>query len=289
MKIVKNLTTVIAFAISVFFMGNCSKQAAEIPAFISIENIRFQPDANQGSTSSNIGFAFIYINDVFVGGYELPVENIPVLTTGTANILIRAGVKANGIVQNPDEYPPYSDFITTVELTPQQTTVIDPIVKYRDNIRFAINEDFNSESHKFQIDLDIDPETKIEIDGDDAFEGKSARIRLTADHPDVIVGTDFFDVLPQNNTPVWLEIDYKTEVPIIFGLTGFDVVGSFEQFPEFVINSKTTWNKIYFDVTEIANLTEFIQFQLFFGASLADEDDNAEILLDNIKIVYFEN
>jgi len=289
MKLIKNITKFLAFSIGIFFLGNCSKQAAEIPSFLSIEAIRFQPDSNQGSTSSKINFAFIYVNDNFAGGYELPIENIPVLATGTVNILVRAGVKVNGDNQTPDEYSPYSDYNVTVDLTAQETTTLDPVVKYRDNIRFAINEDFDSENHRFQNDLDEDLETTIIIDGDGAFEGKSARIRLTSDHRQVIAGTDFFDVLPGDNTPVWLEIDYRTDVPVIFGLTGFDLLSGFEQFPEFGINPKSTWNKIYFDLTQFANLPDFIQFQLFFGASLAGEEEEGEIFLDNIKLLYFEN
>lgn len=283
----KNLSQILMCAIGLFLLGNCAKEAAQIPAYLSIEKIRFQPESNQGSNSANIGYAFIYINDVFKGGYQLPMDRIPFLITGQANVLIRAGVKVNGITTNPDEYPPYSDFTTTANFTADETTVIDPVVKYKDNIRFAINEDFDSENHKFQNDLDDDPETKIEIDGDGAFEGKSAKIQLNSDHNQIIAGTDFFDILPKNNTPVWLEIDYKTEVPIIFGLTGFESVNNFEQFPEFGINSNNSWNKIYFDVSTYANLPDYIEHQLFFGASLAGEE--GEIFLDNIKLLYFEN
>lgn len=287
MKMIKNISQILTFAIGVCLLGNCSKQAAQIPAYLSIEKIRFQPETNQGSTSSNIKYAFLYINDEFIGGYELPIDRIPILTTGQADVLIRAGIKVNGIATNPDEYPPYSDFQTSVNFAVEETTIIDPVVKYKDNIRFAINEDFDSENHKFQNDLDDDPETKIEIDGDGAFEGKSAKIKLNSDHNEIIVGTDFFDVLPNNNTPVWLEVDYKTDIPVIFGLAGVDVVNNFEQFPEFGINSNENWNKIYFDLSLYANLPEYLQFQLFFGASLAGEE--GEILLDNIKLLYFEN
>ena len=287
MKSIKNLSfSTLLFALLLVF-SNCSKEKAEIPAYLSIEDIEFIPESNQGTASANIQYAFIYINDEFIGGYELPVDRIPILATGSTNVLVRAGIKINGIAQNPDEYPPYTDYKETVNFEAEQTTTLTPIVEYKSNVRFAINEDFNSENHKFQIDMDDDEDTKIVIDGNDAFEVKSARISLNSDHNEVIVGTDFFDVLPKNNTPVWLEIDYKTEVQILFGLTGFQSVTNFERFPEFGINSNEKWNKIYFDVTQYVNLPEFNQYQLFFGASLAG--DEGEILLDNIKLIYFEN
>jgi len=287
MKSIKNLSLLFVLMSFLLVFSNCSKEEAQIPAFLSIDNIRFAPESNQGSASENIQFAFIFINDEFIGGYQLPIDRIPILATGDVNILVRPGVKANGISQNPDVYPPYTDFIATVNFEEEEVTTLEPVVSYKPNVRFALNEDFNSENHKFQIDLDDDPDTRIVIDGDGAFEVKSARISLNSDHNQVIAGTDFIDVLPKNNTPVWLEIDYKTDVPILFGLTGFESISNFEQFPEFGINSNDEWNKIYFDVTQYINLPNFNQYQLFFGASLAEEE--GEIFLDNVKLVYFEN
>lgn len=277
----------VVLTILVFLLNSCTKDAAQIPAFLKIDKITFNPTGSQSSASASIKYAFVYIDDEFIGGYELPIE-LPVLAAGEAQVVIRAGIKANGITETPIEYPAYTRFETTLNFIPEETISITPEVFYKSNVRFALNEEFESGNHQFTFDLDDDPDTKIEIDGDGALEGRSGRISLTSTAREVIYGSEIITVLPKNNTPVWLELDYNTDLPLIFGINAIDANGNTEQFPEFGINTKPTWNKIYFDLTQFVNLTEFVAFQLFFGASLA-EGDSAEILLDNVKIVYFEN
>ena len=278
----------IVLTILVFLLNSCTKDAAQIPAFLKIDEITFNPTGTQSSASASIKYAFVYIDDEFIGGYELPIE-LPVLAAGETQVVIRPGIKANGITETPIEYPAYTSFETTLNFTPEETTSINPEVFYKSNVRFALNEEFESGNHQFTFDIDENPNTRIEIDGDGALEGRSGRISLTSTAREVIYGSEIITVLPKNNTPVWLEVDYKTDLPLIFGINAIDGNGNTEQFPEFGINTKQTWNKIYFDLSRFVNLTEFVAFQLFFGASLAEEDDSAEILLDNIKIVYFEN
>ena len=268
------------FIAGLFITGffSCTKSAVQIPAFLKIDEITFNTPGNQGTASSSIRYAFVFINDEFIGGYELPIE-LPVLATGETSVIIRPGIKANGITEFPSEYPPYTDYSTTINFTPEETSTVTPEVFYKANVRFAINEEFESSSHVFPFDLDEDPNTDIEIDGDDAFEGRSARISLISTAREVIIGSDIIEVLPKNNTPIWLEINYKTDLPVIFGLNGIESNLNTEQFPEFGINTKQTWNKIYFDLTQFVNLPQFVAYQLFFGASLA-EGDSGEILLD---------
>ena len=276
----------ISLLLSICF-SSCDNEAVEIPAFLEINSISFTTEPGQGTASSSIRYAFVFINEDFIGGYELPIV-LPVIAEGETDVLIRAGINANGISETPDLYPAYTDYRTTINFTPQETVTVEPEVVYKSNIRFAINEEFESASHEFRFDLDQNPDTNIEIDGDGAFEGRSARITLDGDTDAAIFGTDLIVDIPKNNTPVWLEVNYNTEVPIIFGLNGVTITQETEAFAEYGINTKTSWNKIYFDLTNIVNLTEFVGYQLFFGVSIA-EGQEAEVLLDNIKIVYFEN
>lgn len=270
---------------------SCSGDEATIPAYLSIPEIQLVTDASQGSDSEKIEYAFTFVNGEFIGGYELPVK-FPVLASEPADIVIEPGVKANGLNLTPDRYPFYKRFEANLDFAPERTLSVVPTTSYKDNVMFAINEEFEGADHLFSDDLDGNTNTTIEIDGNGAFEGKSAKIVLDEDNNGILVGTDFdrntLSVLPANGTPVWMEIDYKTDVPIIFGLTGVESSGESESFPEFGVNSKSEWNKIYFDMTSLVNLPDFVGFQLFFGAELAGED-SAEIYLDNIKVLYFQN
>ena len=278
-------------ALIISFLCSCSGDEATVPAYLSIPEIQLITDPSQGSDSEKIEYAFAFVNGTFIGGYELPAK-FPVLASEPADIIIEPGVKANGLSETPDRYPFYKRYEANLDFAPERTLSIVPTTSYKDNVMFAINEEFESAGHLFTDDLDGDPDTKIELDGNGGFEGKAAKIVLEGNNNRVLIGTDFdratFSELPANGTPVWLEINYKTNVQIIFGLTGVESTGQSENFPEFGVNPQSNWNKIYFDVTNIVNLPDFVGFQVFFGADLAGED-RAEIFLDNIKLLYFQN
>lgn len=286
MKIIKNL---IFTALAISILAGCEKEKATLPSYLSIPRINLTTTPGQGSDSHKINYAFVYVNDQFVGGYELPAT-FPILTTGPATVLIEPGVQANGVSETPDVYPFYKRIEQQVDFNQGQTVSIVPTTSYKDNTQFAINESFNSADHIFTADLDNNANTKIEITNEDAFEGNSAEIILTSDDNAIIVATDFsknpLTELPQNGTPVWLEINYKTDLPIIFGVVTIDQFGSPEEFPEFGINTKTEWNKIYFDVSRFVQDTRSVGYQIFC-LSQHSGDGEKTILLDNIRLVYF--
>ncbi|MCB0662567.1 MAG: hypothetical protein KDC24_07500, partial [Saprospiraceae bacterium] len=171
-------------------------------------------------------------------------------------------------------------------------TQINPTTKYRSNCGFAILEEFNSSSQIFTDDIDGNTNTAIEITSQDAFEGTSGKIVLTETNPSIIFGSDIdrnnLTNLPNNGTAVWLEVNFKGDTEIIFGVIGIDEFGNPESFPEFGINRTADWNKVYFDLSQLVQDQRYVAFQIFGGASLPSNATEATILLDNIKLVYFE-
>jgi len=288
MKIIKK-SLLIFLTISI--LQSCSKDTAQVPAYLTIPKINLVTEAGQGSNSQNINHAFFYKDDQFIGGYELPAT-IPVLASEPANIRIEPGIKANGLSNTPDDYPFYAAIEQEIDFAPEKEISIVPTTRYKDNVKFAMIENFNSADHIFTIDLDENTDTKISLTNEGAFEGNSAKITLTEQNNQAIIATDFFKndltALPQNGTPVWLEIDYKTDIEVLVGLIGIDNSGAPTEFPDFGINPKSEWNKIYFDLTNRVQLLQFIGFQIFVGAIHSGEGEK-NIYLDNIKVVYFEN
>ena len=92
----------------------------------------------------------------------------------------------------------------------------------------------------------------------------------------------------------YLELDYKTDIPIFVGIIGFDALGQ-ETFSEITygLNAKDEWNKAYFNYTLLMNTMDqrntFI-YQIRITAQIPIENgefvqENAEIRLDNVKLV----
>jgi hypothetical protein len=273
------------------FSPGCDTEEEPIPSYIKVNPIQLSTTTDEGSNSHKIEYAFIYINEEFLGGYFIP-STIPILQEGDVTIQIDPGVKANGLSFNPDIYPFYQRYEANITLTPGEVTEINPTTKYRENCAFPIQEEFNSTSHIFTADIDENPSTVIEISTLDAFEGTSGRIELTSANPSIIFGSDFnrndLRSLPDNGTAVWLEVNFKGDTEIIFGLIAIDDFGNPESFPEYGINRTSTWNKVYFDLSQIIRDPRFVAFQVFGGATLPSGATEATVLLDNIKLVHFE-
>jgi hypothetical protein len=277
-------------ALTLSFLS-CDKEDEPIPAYIKINPITLTTTNDQGSDSENIEYAFLYVDDEFIGGFFIP-STIPVLKSGNVDIIIDPGVKANGVSFNPDIYPFYKRYETNIRLNPGEITEISATTTYRDNAKFPILEEFESANHIFTDDIDGNTATAINITSDMAFEGSSGVIRLDTDNPNIIFGSDFsrndLSELPKNGTPVWLEINYKTDTEVLFGLVGYDALGFPESYPEYGVNPSAEWKKIYFDLSQFIFDERFVAFQIIGASSNREGRSESFIYLDNIKLLYFD-
>lgn len=270
----------------------------EIPSYIQIDDIIVNSNIRtEGSASNKITEAWVFANEEFIGAYDLPAT-VPVLASGNQEIYIKAGIKDNGINTVPEIYPFYTTDTFQVDLTTTEITKVSPQLGYLPNTKFEFIEDFERSDHIFSEDRDGDIETKIVASSQDPFEGsRSGKIVLTTDHPIAEVGTDLdrlFSGLQDKGVFVYLEVNYKSEVPVVWGAIGYpDGVFSSEipiYDPGF--NSSSEWKKIYFNFSRILFENEYPQYQFSLIATLPIENgeftqDRAEIYLDNIKLVHF--
>ena len=209
---------ILLLAIIIFFLG-CSKDKFEatVPAYISIDDILFSTDyATEGSASSNITDAWVYIDDNLVGVYELPAT-FPVLKEGNVEVKIYAGIKDNGITASRARYLLYDPHIQTINLVPEETIKIISTVGYNPDVKFTWLEDFETASLSFLYHTRSD--TIIMKQNNDVKEGNfSGHVYLESN-------MDFFEAtsieygnVPKNGSPVYLEIDFKTNEPVLIGV-----------------------------------------------------------------------
>ncbi|UPT65780.1 MAG: hypothetical protein M0D57_14835 [Sphingobacteriales bacterium JAD_PAG50586_3] len=127
------------------FFSACKKEVPNggIPAYIQIDTIKVTTNANQGSASHKVTDAWIFVDSEPLGAFQLPCK-IPVLKEGNHTILVRGGIKMNGISATRVPYPFYQFYQTDVNLVKEQVTVIQPTVTYFTDLLFPYKEDFTS-------------------------------------------------------------------------------------------------------------------------------------------------
>lgn len=263
-----------------------------VPAYIHIPSFKLETQpGTQGSAAQKITDVWVSVNDRFLGVYPLPAT-VPVLESGQVDVLLEAGIKDNGINATSVSYPFYRIYETSADLEIGEVDTLRPVVTYLSGLKFAAIEDFESSNLLFNKLLNSGGDGLVRTTGD-VFEGDySGLIRLDKDHPvQEITTTRLFKDLTTVSPVVYLEVSYKAEAPVIFGVIGY---GSGLSTPilDPGFAPKDTWNKIYFNLSSLLTDPQYTDgYQLVMQAFIPQvngqlEMDSAKVWLDNIKLLH---
>ena len=251
---------------------------AEVPSYISIEKFSLSTNySTEGTNSHNITDAWVYIDNDLVGVFELPAK-FPVLKEGNVKLDVYPGIKENGISERRVKYLFYEAYSHQVTLEKNKTLAVTPNTKYISGTTFYWMEDFESASLPFSCHSLSDTIVKTI---NDVFEGGySGKVSL-------IPGMDFFEcytptfsTLPRNGKPIFMELNFKCNQPVLVGL-----YADSDQIGIFYLNTTTTWKKIYLNFTEpITTRPNASEYKIFFG--FQSKVDYPEFVIDNLKIVH---
>ena len=253
---------------------HCSKNEASPPSYIKIKEIELKTNYNaQGSKSAKITDAWIYINEQFVGAFELPCD-IPVSNEGEVKITIAGGIKNSGQANIREKYVFYSWYDTTFTLQ-QEQHVVFPSIKYLASSNFLYINDFENSSTNLVSANNSD--TSIYI-SNNAFEGsKCAEITVNSTNKLGKVQSNLNFTAPSSGKRVFLEMNYTCNAPLIVG----SIVGS-NSTPIITLSStQMKWNKIYIDLTKTLNQGKF---EFYFEIQQISGEENTA-RFDNIKII----
>ena len=291
------------FLALVLCLCSCDKEEEPIPAYLEIKPFELLPTAPEvhGSISQKITNArviFIDQNDSdstvhSIGTVTLPVT-IPVLATGAQKIVIDPVIKGGGNSFSLQLYPFYERFEQVLNMPPNSDVTVQPTTTYKPEAKFEFIEDFEGATHRFQDDQDNNPGTFIEISDEDVFEGNaSGKIHLDTGNVVIVVATEeLFQFVFEDAQKVFMEVNYKTDVPLEFGVQAINSLGQANTFFEFGVLAKDEWNKIYFDFTSIMSTQTEPNFAFVLRAGIPIQDgvftlEEADIYLDNIKLIHF--
>ncbi len=287
--------------LGLFFLSGCDKEDEPIPAYLTIEPFEVKATNSDvhGSVSEKITNATVFLlnserkESRSLGNFTLPVT-IPVLEEGDWELNIDPVIKANGSSYYLQIYPFYERFTTYVNFQPNQDVVVQPVTAYTKDAVFEFIEDFEKPDILFDTDRDDNPNTTLERSKEDVFEGEySGKIELdTANYVFVASTSRVFEFDPFKQAKYFMELNYKTQTPLEFGVIAIDNQNLEEPNFEYVVLAKDEWNKIYFDMTNLLSTASTYRFTFVIRSGIPYEVDHftlneAKIFLDNIKLVHF--
>lgn len=281
---------------SLFLLGGCRKMnsAQTTPSYIKIDSVYLETYYSvEGTASQEITDVWVYVDDQQMGVFQLPAL-FPILSEGQHRLEIRPGIKLNGISSTRVPYPFYRPIVyENFNFVLDSTINLGSIkTKYYENTKFVWLEDFEGSSISIKesetSDTTINQTTPA--DSPEAFlsnySSYSGKIVLTQDNP-MFWGYSF-DVydLPRDGTPVALELNFKTDTPMVIGVLT-SLPGDFKWDDLVYLNKSSEWNKIYINIAPTASrYTNAYDFKIYFRAIIGVDDEEANIYIDNIKLLY---
>ena len=259
-----------------------------IPSYIYIDQIDLETTySTEGSNTHKITDAWVYINGNSIGTFELPAT-IPVIQEGTHDLKIRAGIMENGIAATRKTYPFYNSFTVSHTFNPENEDTINPTLNYLTNFQTAWKDDFEDAG----ISLELTSSSKLSqidrVSNDSVFDnGKFAASFILSDSISSFECINNQELeLPRGNMPVYLEMDYKNDHIFYVGIRVY-YNGVETQKLKLALNESESWNKVYINFApEIGLSKDGSTYKIVFSGELTDSTDNANILIDNLKLLH---
>jgi hypothetical protein len=138
-----------------------------------------------------------------------------------------------------------------------------------------MNESFEF-SNNFDVNMNITSDSN-------KYEGANSGMMELAPLNGAISKTGNLDI--PNGSVAYIELNYKTDKPFSVGLLS-NSLGSPVDMQLVVIDTKTTWNKMYIDITsDIANINSGT-YQFYVKSYNDDSLSTKRVFIDNFKVIY---
>jgi len=294
--------SVFALLVPVFVLNALSgceiiNPSEDTPSYVEIKNFTLDPrkgvSETYGTPSNNITDAWVYANGKLVGVFELPAK-FPVLEKDSVKFEIYPGIYADGMKGARFPYAFYTHINKRYFLKPGEVTTIAPVVQFDPNVAtpFRVYEEFNN-ANSNALQVATGSPYKLETNRDSLADFRFANGSVgvvygnSATTQPVILESFFKGQLPQNGTPVFLELDYRTTMPMQIGVTA-NVGGADYTVTDLNLNPGREWKKTY------VNLTDEVMHSSFRGASFSilikanrTSDARDYVAIDNVRLIHF--
>ena len=257
----------------------------ELPMYIDVDSVSVSTTLEQGTENHAILDIWPSSDGQSIGVFEIPII-FPVLDEDEETTLFyQAGIRRVGKTEDHTIYPFFNRIDVTRPFAPDSTITENLVFTYREETKVRFAESFEIQ-HIFAKEVDLDSVTNLVIVDDDCAEGNCGLVTLTPENPEFAAATsEAFQNVPLNGTPIYLELEYKTEINLSIGLQSTINGTDFEQY--FVtLTPNETWNKVYIDMTEIVLASQLESYRILIGALNVTEGP-AEVRVDNIKFLHF--
>ena len=296
---------IFVFSFLAFALSSCEiiNPSEEIPFYLRIDSISFidstkSPVGPAKAGTQKITDAWVFVDGIFVGTYELPAT-FPVLAgPGHHTVRVSAGILLSAQSTERRVYPFFTNYpisLDSVELgktyTIKPKSSYDPIaVKYPIEALGQFPETFEGVGTIFKYTPNSKVDTIIRTD-DPAlvFDGDYSMIMEMNSTKDYM---EFETVkaysLPNNLRPTYMELNFRTDVNLNIGIYAIDNNTSNVTEVNFItlVPTNNTWKKVYLNVSNELSAFDNSKYKFYFKANHDSTLTSSKVLIDNVRILY---
>ena len=280
--------TLSLFLIACFFISSCNKgPTGGIPFYLRMDTAVVTAPLHVSASSNTQAIQDVWVEDGAnnMGAYELPC-NFPVLDKDSVRFVINPGVWQSSESTNPVIYPLMNpDVFTLYAVSGSQYRHV-PTFTYKGAASVLFNEDF---------ELGMDYNSSMTRFRDSAKYGNyCGKITVGPTDSSVVAvqqhasqGTG--SICPYALVPgqeIWVELDYKSDVPFWTGIIANFSSGSTQTIPVLFLLPTQTWTKEYIKLTATVGQADANTFNLYFEADNPSGFGGGSVYLDNIRLIH---
>lgn len=276
----------IPYFILAIWLTSCPPDLVVAPAFVTVDGFELTTAGNEGAASTAVTEVWAFADEEFIGVYPLPAR-IPLLRVGEVNLRLEAGIRQDGRSATPEIYPFYSPAVLDIVAESARTISLGTLaIRYRPEAIFGFIEDFEVSRERVFTER-ILGNTDIIVQESIVRSGAAAGAIAFTDSSRIAEFATNRAFTDLNRVPinVWLEVDYLSEVPAIFGVIGQRngrIVRVFD--PGFLPRSE--WTKIYFNLGPVIGEADLPELRVIISGLLSDDLLAGTVYLDNLKMLY---
>jgi hypothetical protein len=271
---------------------SCDTEQSPDVAYIEIPAMNVVTNSSQGAPTSALTTLWIEQNGQDLGAF-LPPCRIPVYAGENQTLRFIPGVDLNGSYSIRNQYEMLETKSKTFSLSSGAVKSIPEALmtfSYKESIDFIVVEDFEDvglslqETAKSTVNL-TSTNNPSEIQPIPAGNSRSGKVVLPPVNLAEFKSIETYD-LPKYGANVWVELDYKTDIPLTVGIVANELLQSV-QAPVVTLFPTAEWNKIYINlVSEVSAYPNSGDYNLFIGAVNTSDTDTAHVYFDNFKLLY---
>jgi hypothetical protein len=277
----------------VLLMG-CQKDnpAVMIPSYLEIDTYKMVVDTGasgpgspgQGTGNQNFTDVLLYVNNQAYGYYPIPGK-IPVTVTGRNVFLIRPVIRVGGVSVLRVDYPVMKGCDTSITVQQGQTTKVVPVFKYFSSDVFSWSEGFETHGSYSLIPSSPTYTNCLAVISPGFESGGCLDMHFDPNHPYCQTQSVSAFVLPTDGSNVYLEFNYKCDIPFQVGVIGTNSYPLDHRLEE-TISPSSTWNKMYINLSEIvSNAPVNPSYYIFFNPQY-NGVGSPHVYLDNIRLIH---